>query len=206
MPHAPDVHPARLYPVATGTRLFRIHHRDYPGASFNPCRGMATRFAPLRTPEGQCIPTLYASTTFDGAAYETVFRGDPGPFSAVPRQNLDDRGASIIAPKQDLALVPFFTPELKSMRIDPEQFFRPSAAAYPACRSLAERAWNDNGTAHGIAWTSVRDSSAQAMLLFGDRLALDDFDHFGTRDIASDPSLLDDFVNAGERGGFRISR
>ena len=203
----PDrVRPARLHPIPSGTILYRNHHRAYPGARFNPCLGAPTRFAPLTDAEGACIPTLYAATSFDGAAYETVFRGTPSPFTAIPRQELDSRGVSRITPKKDLALVPLFTPELIALRIDPAQFFRPSAKAYPDCRSLARTAWHDNPAAHGLIWTSVRDSSAMAMILFGDRLSEEDFDHLETREISTDASLLEELVASGSRAGFRISR
>ena len=103
---------AAPYRLAAGTELWRNHRVEYPGASFNPCEGEPTRFAPLRDAGGGCIPGFYAATTFDGAAYETVFRDAPHRFRPVLRQELDRRGVSILAPLQDLALVPLFTPEI----------------------------------------------------------------------------------------------
>lgn len=200
------VRPAGLHPVAAGTVLFRNHDAGYPGATFNPCLGAPTRFAPLARPDGTCIPTLYAATSFDGAAYETLFRGTPSPFSGIPRQVLDTRGVSRIAPRKALGLVPLFTPELLGLGLDPRAVFQPSQDVYPRCRALAELAWRDNPEAHGVVWTSVRDSSAQAMLLFGDRLARADFDEIDTRTVATDASLLDAFEVAGARAGFRIQR
>ena len=199
--------PARPVSLAAGTVLHRLHHVDLPGAGFNPCRGGATRFAPLHRPDdGACIPTLYAATTFDGAAYETVFRGPPGPFAAVPRQDLETRAASRIAPRVALDLVPLFTPELAAAGLDPAALFRPSASVYGLCRALALTAWRDNPAAHGLIWTSVRDNAAQAMLLFGDRLGADAFDTLDRRTIATHPDLLDAFVETAARGGYRISR
>lgn len=200
------VRPARLHPLPTGTVLFRNHHVDYPGASFNPCLGEPTRFAPLSRPDGACIPTFYAATSFDAAAYETLFRGTPSPFAGVPRQDLDARGVSRIAPKRDLGLVPLFTPEIVGLGLDPQVVFRPSQLVYPACRRLAALAWRDNPAAHGVIWTSVRDNSAQAMVLFGDRLDRADFDEVDTRTTATDPGLLDALEAAGARAGFRIQR
>ncbi len=200
------VYPAKLHRIPSGTVLYRNHHRDYPGARFNPCLGGATRFAPLSNTSGGCIPTFYAATSFDGAAYETVFRGTPSRFTPIPRQDLDIRGVSQITPKAVLDLVPFFTPELIALGLDPAEFFRPSAKVYPDCRALAEMAWRDNPQAHGLIWTSVRDSSASAMIVFGDRLSEADFDHLGTREIATDSTLLDELVTAGFRAGFRIAR
>ncbi len=197
--------PARLAKVAAGTPLHRLHHVDYPGARFNPCLGSGTRFAPLED-AGSCIPTLYAATTFDGAAFETVFRGRPHPLAGVPRQEVETRGASELRPLRDLSLVPFFSPELSAWGLDPVAVFAPDASSYPGCRALALRAWADNPAAVGLVWSSVRDSSAWALLLFGDRLSEADFEHARLREVRSDPGLLAELREAGRRGGFRITR
>lgn len=197
--------PARLATVAAGTLLHRLHHVDYPGARFNPCLGPGTRFAPLE-PAGACIPTFYAATTFDGAAFETVFRGRPHPFAGVPRQEIETRGASELRPLRDLSLVPLFSPELGAWGLEPAAVFSPDASSYPGCRALARRAWADNPAAVGLVWSSVRDSSARALLLFGDRLSEADFDHARLREVRSDPGLLAELREAGRRGGFSITR
>lgn len=196
----------RLRKIHAGDELYRNHHINYPGARFNPCLGAETRFAPLRTDAGDCIPTLYAATTFDGAAYETILRGTPSRYAAIPRQSLDQRGVSRITPRRSLALVPLFTPEIKGLGLDPEAFFACDGSICPFCCTLAQQCWADNPTADGLIWTSIRDSASMALLLFGDRVAAADFDHLEQRSIASDPSLLDDFVEAAARVGFRISR
>jgi hypothetical protein len=196
----------RFFRLSAGTALHRNHDRAYPGALFNPCLGAPTRFAPIHDDAGTCIPTLYAATTFDGAAYETIFRGIPSPYSAVPRQVLDTRGVSILRLRRDMDLVPFFTPELRGWGIDPEEFFRPAATAYASCRALAVQAWREFPNAHGTIWSSIRDSSAQAILLFGDRVSPADFDCAPPRHIDTDAGLLDEFLDAGARAGFLISR
>lgn len=196
----------RLTVMAAGTVLFRNHHIDFPGANFNPCLGEPTRFAPLFRPDGTCIPTFYAATSFDAAAYETVFRGTPSLFSGIARQDLDARGVSRIVPNKDIAFVALFTPEILGVGLDPQVVFRPSQKVYPHCRQIAEMAWRDNPGAHGVIWTSVRDSAAHAVVVFGDRLKRSDFDEIDTRTIGTDPRLLEDFETAGARAGFRIQR
>lgn len=196
----------RLTAVAAGTVLFRNHHIDFPGAIFNPCLGQPTRFAPLTRPDGTCIPTFYAATSFDAAAYETIFRGTPSPFSGVARQDLDTRGVSRIAPRKAIEFVALFTPEILGLGLDPQMVFRPSQQVYPHCRRLAEMAWRDNPGAHGVIWTSVRDNAAHAMVVFGDRFDRADFEEIDTRTIATDARLLEDFEVAGARAGFRIQR
>ncbi|MFD0982647.1 RES family NAD+ phosphorylase [Tropicimonas aquimaris] len=196
----------RHHKIAAGWVLFRNHHKDYPGATFNPCAGDPTRFAPLHTATGDCIPTLYAASTFDAAAYETVFREPPGRYASYLRQKLQNRGVSRIAPTADLHLVPFFTPELGSLGLSEDSVFRPAETVYAFCRRLAELAWRDNPTAQGVVWSSVRDSQAHAMVLFGDRLTPSDFDVLETRMVATDPTLLDEFSDTAARSGTIISK
>lgn len=200
------VRSATFSTVDSGTRLFRNHHRDFGGASFNPCRGGATRFAPLLSPAGACIPTFYAATTFDGAAYETMFRDPPSKYGGYRRQLLEDRGVSVIAPLRTLRLVGLFTPELRRLGIPPEEMFRAHDSVYPFCRGLAEMAWRDNTDADGIAWSSVRDSAAHAMLLFGDRLDPADFSVESVRLVETDPTLLDELSETAARCGSFIAR
>ncbi|GHE02618.1 hypothetical protein U879_18715 [Defluviimonas sp. 20V17] len=196
---------ARPVTLAAGTDLHRLHHVDYPGASFNPCKGAPTRFAPLF--DGTtCIPTFYAATTFDGAAYETLFRGIPDPYAGIPRGSLDDRGASLIAPLRDLTLIPFFTPELIGWGLDAATVFSPNISSYPACRALALQAWRDNPAADGLIWNSVRDNSAQAMLIFEGRAQAGNFQTRSVREVRADPDLLADIADAGRRAGFTITR
>ena len=197
---------ASLFTVDRETRLFRNHHRDFGGASFNPCRGGATRFAPLRSPNGACIPTFYAATTFDGAAYETMFRDPPSKYGGYRRQLLEDRGVSVIAPLRTLQLVGLFTPELRRLGIPPEEMFQAHDSVYPFCRDLAEMAWRDNPDADGIVWSSVRDSAAHAMLLFGDRLDPADFSVASVRLVETDPTLLDELSDTAARCGSFIVR
>lgn len=201
-----SVRPAGLFTVDPGTRLFRNHHRDFGGATFNPCRGGATRFAPLLTPAGTCIPTFYAATTFDGAAYETMFRDPPSKYGGYRRQLLEDRGVSVIAPLRTLRLVGLFTPELRRLGVPPEEMFQAHDSVYPFCRALAEMAWQDNPDADGIVWSPVRDSAARAMLLFGDRLSPADFSVESVRLVETDPTLLDELTETAARCGSFIAR
>lgn len=196
----------RLEVVAPGTRLHRLHHRDYAGARLNPCRGEPIRFAPIVDAAGACIPSLYAATSFDAAAFETVFRGPGGRFRTVPRQALDDRAATVLRPRRALSLVPLFTPELQGWGLDAPALFAPEARIYALCRRLAERLWRDNPAADGLIWASVRDSSARALVLFGDRVAETDFDVLSARQTRDDETLLADLAAAGRRASWVVAR
>jgi hypothetical protein len=71
---------------------------------------------------------------------------------------------------------------------------------------LAEMAWRDNPDADGVAWSSVRDSAARAMLLFGDRLGPADFFVESVRLVETDPTLLDELNETAARCGSFIAR
>ncbi|WP_419738582.1 RES family NAD+ phosphorylase [Ruegeria sp.] len=197
---------AKLQICQVGTHLYRVHDERFNGNSFNPCRGDKTRFTHLFDEDGACIPTFYAATTLDGAAYETVFRGIPDKFQAVPRQFLDDRKISIVQPNRRLQLVPLFTPELKAWGLDQEKLFAARAEVYNVCRVLAFRCWRDNPEAQGLVWSSVRDSSAHAMLLFGDRLDSNELKIVSSRCVGKDATALNDLERVGVRGGWFISK
>lgn len=196
----------RLRHLAAGTPLFRNHAKAYGGNAFNPCLGPPSRFAPLYGPDGACIPSLYLGTDFDGAAYETIFRGPVGPLSTIPRHLLDDRAVSLVRPVTDLSLIPLFTPEATALGLSAAEIFAPSTRAYAACRSLATSLWEANPAAQGLIWSSVRDSRSMAILLFGDRVTADILTLVETRTLDSDPSLLIDFVETAARAGYRIAR
>ena len=201
-----DARVVRLHPLPASTTLYRVHDAIYAGNAFYPCKGKPTRFAPLRDGQGQCIPTSYAATTLDGAAFESVFRGIRNKYESVRRENLDKYTISSLKTGPALQLVPLFTPELRGLGIDPTEFFRPSDTVYEHCRTLAFRAWRDNPGAHGLVWSSVRDSKADAMLLFGDRLNPSDLGLTSGRLVRTDPTALDDLEVAGQRAGLTIVR
>ncbi len=196
----------KLHVCQVGTFLFRVHDERFDGNSFNPCGGDPTRFTHLFDEDGNCIPASYAATTLDGAAFETVFRGIPNKYQAVPRQLLDDRMISIVQPLRVLQLVPLFTPELKAWGLDQAEVFAPRTEVYDFCRALAFRCWRDNPEADGLVWSSVQDSGAHAMLLFGDRLQSNELNVVSSRCVRTDPTALDDLESAGSRGGWFISK
>ena len=201
-----DARVARLHPLPASTTLCRVHKAEFAGNTFNPCKGGPSRFAPLHDGSEQCIPTSCAATTLDRAAFESVFRGIGDKYESVRREDLDKYTVSFLETGPALELVPLYTPELLRWTIDPRKFFRPSVKAYVHCRTLAFRAWRDNPGAHGLVWSSVRDSQADAVLLFGDRLNPSDLRLTSSRPVRTDPTALDDLEVAGQRAGLTIVR
>lgn len=186
-------------------RLFRLHRDALRGAQFNPGHG-SSRFAPFQDDTGNIIPTIYAATTFDGAAYETVFRERPHKFQTIPRQKLEDRACSVIKATGKTLLARLFTPELSAWQLRQNEVFSDDESVYPFCRALARRIWQDNPHADGVCWSSVRDSGATAMMFFGDRITEMDFAVEDTRLVRENPSLLGDLRLTAKRAGITIAR
>lgn len=195
----------KLFVLGAGSRLFRLHASKLSGDQFNPGSG-TSRFAPFKDENGRIIPTLYASTTFDGAAYETLFRERPAMYQAFPRQKLDDRAESRLLTTREVNLVALFTPELAAWNIKEEDLFTFDEGQYSLCRLPAAKIWNENPDADGMVWSSVRDSSANAMMLFEDRVAPGSLHVEKTRFVQSDADLLDELRRTATRAGIAIGR
>lgn len=102
--------------VAKGTILHRTHGSGYRPGQFNPCRGQPTRFAPFNNAAKVCVPTLYAATTREAAAFESIFH-DIEPtavFKTVRLDVVELRSVSTIAPNRDLIVAGLFAPDLKA--------------------------------------------------------------------------------------------
>ena len=102
--------------ITKGTVLHRTHGSGFRSAQFNPCMGQPTRFVPVTDSAGACVPTLYAATSREAAAFESIFH-DIEPAAAFKTVRLDvveSRSVSRIAPKRDLMVAGLFAPDLKA--------------------------------------------------------------------------------------------
>ena len=202
------VRASRLHVLGAGIRIHRIHAGRFGPCDFNPCLGRSARFTPVLAPDdGHCVPSLYAATSLDAAAYETVFRdAAPSARKSVPRQRLDGLTASVLEVRSALSLVPLWRPELIAWGLDVAEFFDLAGAHHPCCRKLAALAWRDNPKAHGMIWRSVRDDSALALLLFGDRAEAGNLAVDSTACIARNLDMLSRIRAIGRRAGIVIGR
>jgi hypothetical protein len=78
--------------------------------------GKPTRFAPFNDSTGKCVPTLYAATTREAAAFESLFHDiEPAAaFKTVRLSTIERRTVSTISPKRDLVLASLFASDLKA--------------------------------------------------------------------------------------------
>ena len=84
--------------IRPGEILHRTHASDFRPAQFNPCKGQATRFAPFLDDKGTCVPTLYAATNKEAAAFESIFHDiEPNArFKTVRLDVIESRSVSTI--------------------------------------------------------------------------------------------------------------
>jgi len=178
----PGLPPAQLtdfgeYFISTHTNLWRVHSGNFAATAFNPCLGNASRFAPLRLPNGICIPTLYAGTTQEAALFETVFRDLPllPQPRRVRRQKLDGIKLSKVTPSRPLRLAPLFNQNLALIGQSRLSMIEShGTAAYAETARWAESIHNQLPGFDGLIWTSRQQDSALAMLLFGTRVTSSD--------------------------------
>lgn len=194
------------YELSVGTRLHRVHVIRFDGNSFNPCRGDPTRFAPFyRRDDGACVPTLYAATTFDAAAYETVFHDiDPRTrFKTIRREALVSRAHSILEVARPLRLARFFRPDMMAWKVDAAEVVGAPAAAFATTARWAAGVHAADPALEGIVWTSNRCDPDCCVVLFGDRVEPDAL-HVRQRRQVHDESLMRDFRAAAGRAAITI--
>jgi hypothetical protein len=193
--------------LPAGRVLHRVHRSDFTGASFNPCQGRPTRFAPIRSADGACVPSLYAGSSLDAAIFETVFHDIPARarLKTVPKQDVLARGHSVLVAERDLALVELRAPDLKKWGLEHGELVSAPAAHYALTARWAEAIHRRFDDVDGLVWTSNQCDPASAFLLFGDRVDDAAFTVVSTRNGAEDDSLLADVRQAGLRAGIVIT-
>ena len=159
--------------------------RSAPGrsaATFNPCMGNPTRFAPLHSAApsggGRCIPTMYAGRHFEGAVFETIFRDLP-PLPRTRRAfERDFRGSIHTEMKtgRTLRVARLFNQELATVGLSRKTLIESHHPAdYLWTVTWAAAFHRDNPDIHGLTWHSRQQDSEQAYIFFGDRVVPADF-------------------------------
>ena len=125
----PNINP---HTVKARTVLHRTHARAWRPAQFNPCLGQPTRFAPFNAASGACVPTLYAATNREAAAFESIFHDidASAEFKMVRLDIVEARSVSQITLKRDLRLAGLFTPDLKAWRLQRSQLIDTPKSTY----------------------------------------------------------------------------
>ena len=192
--------------LRAGTPVHRVHGRWRQPAEFNPCKGNPTRFAPIRDAHGNCVPSLYAGSTFIAAVYETLFHDVPAHarWKSVPLDRVTDSAHALLEPRRDIRLASLRTPDLARWRITREALIGSSPAQYRSTAAWAKTVHDRFPDVEGLAWTSNRCDPDSAWLFFGDRVHAEDFRIVSFRDGRRDLSFLLAVREAGRRADITI--
>lgn len=142
--------------IPKGAILHRTHGSGFRSAQFNPCKGQPTRFAPFMNDAGACVPTLYAATSREAAAFESIFHDiEPtAPFKIVRLDTVESRSVSRIALKRDLLVAGLFAPDLKAWGLSRGELIETPKSTYGQTAVWAQAIHNARSDLDGLIWTS----------------------------------------------------
>lgn len=192
--------------ITKGTVLHRTHSAGFRSAQFNPCMGQPTRFAPFNDAAGACVPTLYAATSREAAAFESIFH-DIEPAAAFKTVRLDvveTRSVSRIAPKRDLLLAGLFTPDLKAWGLRRGELIDTPKSTYGQTVLWAQAIHRARPDIDGLIWTSRQCDPDRCVILFEDRIRETDLDTLDCIAVGADAGLLLEIRAFGQRAGITI--
>jgi hypothetical protein len=192
--------------IAQGTALHRNHLSSFRATQFNPCMGQPTRFAPFNDRSGNCVPTLYAATSREAAAFESIFHDiDPAAvFKTVRLATVEHRSASIVAPKRDLLLASLFSPDLKAWGLSRTDLIETPKSTYAEIASWAQALHHANAYIDGLIWTSRQCDPDQCVILFDDRLPEYQLEIVESIEAGSNAGLVLELRAFGARAGITI--
>lgn len=161
---------------------FRVHKYDpdtqrYGPSEFNNTTRGNARFSPLEPEPGLVVPTIYAAATPRAAIAEVVLHDVPTPSSG----HIHDWGKTEAGPLHlseiqlaPLKLANLTTTGLRAAGLVVADIFDCEADEYQTTRQWAVHIWKTLPDAQGMRWMSVRENTAEVIMLFGDRLSPND--------------------------------
>jgi hypothetical protein len=213
-PRAIPVPPANLADLVkttswtAGVTMHRIHPNQYGATEFNPGPAGNARFSPIADAKGGSIPTIYAGTTLECAAMETVFHDvpfEPG-LKTVAKRKLRHHHHSQIEPTADLTLVDLSNTALRKLGIGRVDLIETDKDVYPQTRRWAEAIHAQCPGVQGLSWISRQDDRARAVMLFGDRMPKDPLRSIApSQDIVTDPATYSQLVDLADTIGVKIT-
>ncbi len=166
LPEPPASLAFELQPMVAGTRLVRVHDRDYGEIEFNPSSRPSARFRPIGTP---IVPTLYAGEDEDVALAEGLFHDvpiRPGTARRAPLAALDGRVISELEPTRELTLIALHGYGLQLLGVTHGELIETPAAAYPWTARWGHALHAACPRADGLVWMSRRFAGRSAIMLW----------------------------------------
>lgn len=199
--------PFNTAPLRAGIQLFRLHDPLFDGAAYNPCKGALTRFAPLAQASGACLPTLYAATTLEAAAWESLFHDVPhvaGPKS-VRLNKVTTRILSVLELRRDVIVAPLHAPDLSRIGLAKTDLIETPPIAYAQTARWTEAFHRGDPAVAGLRWTSRRCDPELAFVFFEDRLPQTAWTVVEHIEIGRAPDLLEEIREIGKRAGITLT-
>lgn len=192
--------------IMKGTVLHRTHSAGFRSAQFNPCKGQPTRFAPFTDKSGGCVPTLYAATSREATAFESIFHDieATAAFKTVRLDVVESRNVSRIAPRRDLLVAGLFAPDLKAWGLSRGELIDTPKSTYAKTVLWAEAIHDTRPDIDGLVWTSRQCDPDRCVILFGDRAGEVDFEILDCIEVGADANLLLELRGFDHRAGITI--
>lgn len=194
------------YSLMAGVRLHRVHSHKYLGNNFNVRKDVEGRFNPIFDSNGDVVPVLYATNSFDSAVCETIFHDVSSTLreKIVRKFLVINRNHSILKPSQDLSLVSLRNQDLKKWGISRNELISSSPETY--CRTVkwAQEIYSQFDTAQGLVWTSNQCDPDSAYMFFGDRIPKNCFEVVEVRKGENDKVFFKEVTEIGKRSNTTI--
>jgi hypothetical protein len=172
-PGAPDSLDPLLTTWAADRTFYRSYEIGWGSRDFYAGNG---RFSPF-TPDGDTdpLPVLYGANDVDGCVFETVFHDVPiRGVRSVPHAKLLHRIVVGLAPTRDLTLVDLTSDGLRRLQVAREELISCGAPYYPQTAAWARALHAHSESIDGLTWVSRQRDTSTALVLFGDRVKVDD--------------------------------
>jgi hypothetical protein len=193
--------------LAGGTLLVRVHDPRFNGAGFNPCLGGDTRFAPLSTAGGSCLPTLYAASTLECAVHESIFHdlAYDAPDKFIRLDKVISRSISWLELTTEVVLAGLHEPDLNKLNLTRAQLIDTPRSQYPQTARWAEAFYLADAEVAELVWTSRRCDPERAFIFFEDRLPAGSLVVKHSIEISRSAQHLAEIRDFGRRAGITIT-
>lgn len=190
------------------TTLHRFYRDGFRAEEFNPGPNGNARFSPIVDAQGESIATIYAGTSFECAAMETVFHDVPQApgLKTVAKRKLKKHLYSQLLPSSDLTLADLGSTALRKLGVPRLNLIESDKDIYPQTRQWAEAIHAQCADVQGLSWVSRQDDGARAAVLFKDRLPADPLKIVATSvEIVTDSNTYAALLDLADTVGVKIT-
>jgi hypothetical protein len=179
-----------LKELPIGTRFVRFHSLAYAATAFNPHVGKdmkvaadGARFSPFPDALGTNVPTIYAGTTDQAAALESVFHEVPHEADPdFPSSKLKSYGLSRFESTRKIDVLLLINSQLRqvsvpgrSLSLQEDEIIHSLPDQYPTTRAWAQHFHRSIKDIDGLAWRPRLGGEGESYVLFGPRFNATDF-------------------------------